>query len=44
MINLKLSEKEINKILSVLQKHPFDEVVVLINKIIEQGQPQVQPQ
>ena len=41
MIKLELSIDECNTILRVLGKHPFEEVVALINKIKQQGEPQV---
>jgi hypothetical protein len=41
MIKLELSVEEINMILRTLGKHPFEEVVLLINKIKQQGEPQV---
>lgn len=41
MIKLELSIDEANTILRVLGKHPFEEVVSLINKIKAQGEPQV---
>jgi hypothetical protein len=41
MIKLELSIEEVNTILRTLGKHPFDEVVMLINKIKAQGEPQV---
>ena len=40
MIKLDLTVEEVNTILRTLGKHPFDEVVALIGKIREQGQPQ----
>lgn len=40
MIKLDLSIQEVNTILRVLGKHPFDEVVSLISKIKQQGDPQ----
>lgn len=40
MIKLELSIQEVNMILRTLGKHPFDEVVALINKIKAQGDPQ----
>jgi hypothetical protein len=40
MIKLELSIQEVNTILRTLGKHPFDEVVQLINKIKSQGDPQ----
>ena len=40
MIKLELSIQEVNTILRTLGKHPFDEVVQLINKIKSQGEPQ----
>jgi hypothetical protein len=42
MIKLELSIDECNTILRVLGKHPFEEVVTIINKIKAQGEPQVQ--
>ena len=41
MIKLELSIDEANTILRVLGKHPFEEVVTLISKIKQQGEPQV---
>ena len=41
MIKLELTIDEVNMILRTLGKHPFDEVVLLINKIKGQGEPQV---
>jgi hypothetical protein len=41
MIKLELSIDECNTILRVLGKHPFEEVVTLIQKIKSQGEPQV---
>ena len=41
MIKLELSIDEVNVILRTLGKHPFDEVVALIGKIKQQGDPQV---
>jgi len=41
MIKLELSVEECNMILRVLGKHPFEEVVAVINKVKEQGEPQV---
>ena len=41
MIKLELSIEEVNTILRTLGKHPFEEVVLLINKIKQQGEPQV---
>ena len=42
MIKLELSIAEVNTILRVLGKHPFDEVVALIQNIKTQGDPQAQ--
>jgi hypothetical protein len=42
MIKLELTVDECNTILRVLGKHPFEEVVTIINKIKAQGEPQVQ--
>lgn len=41
MIKLELTVDEANMILRTLGKHPFEEVVMLINKIKAQGEPQV---
>ena len=41
MIKLELTVEEANTILRTLGKHPFEEVVMLINKIKSQGEPQV---
>ena len=41
MIKLELSVDEVNSILRVLSKHPFEEVVALIGKIKQQGEVQV---
>jgi hypothetical protein len=41
MIKLELSIDECNTILRVLGKHPFEEVVTIIQKIKSQGEPQV---
>jgi hypothetical protein len=40
MIKLELTVDEVNTILRTLGKHPFEEVVLLINKIKNQGEPQ----
>jgi hypothetical protein len=42
MIKLELSVAEVNTILRVLGKHPFEEVVALISNIKKQGDPQAQ--
>ena len=42
IIKLELTVDETNTILRVLGKHPFEEVVSLIGKIKQQGEPQVQ--
>ena len=42
MIKLELTIDECNMILRVLGKHPFEEVVSVINKIKQQGEPQVE--
>jgi hypothetical protein len=42
MIKLELEINEVNAILRTLGKHPFDEVVALINKIKQQGDPQAE--
>ena len=41
MIKLELTVEEANMILRVLGKHPFEDVVALIQKIKQQGEPQV---
>lgn len=41
MIKLELTVDEANMILRTLGKHPFEDVVALINKIKAQGEPQV---
>lgn len=41
VINLELSVKEVNVILVTLGKHPFEEVSMLINKILKQGETQL---
>ena len=41
MIKLELTVDECNTILRVLGKHPFEEVITVINKIKQQGEPQV---
>jgi hypothetical protein len=41
MIKLELTVEEVNVILRTLGKHPFEEVVALIQKIKTQGDPQV---
>jgi hypothetical protein len=40
-IKLELTVDEANMILRVLGKHPFEEVVSVIQKIKQQGEPQV---
>ncbi len=40
-IKFELTVDEANTILRVLGKHPFEEVVALIGKIKQQGEPQV---
>jgi len=42
MIKLELSIEEVNTVLRVLGKHPFEEVVALIGKIKSQGDPQAE--
>jgi len=42
MIKLELSIEEVNTVLRVLGKHPFEEVVALVSKIKEQGDPQAE--
>ena len=41
IIKLELTIYEVNMVLRVLGKHPFEEVVTVINKIKQQGDPQV---
>jgi hypothetical protein len=41
MIKIELTIEECNTILRTLGKHPFEEVVALINNIKSQGDPQV---
>jgi hypothetical protein len=41
MIKLELNPSDVNTILRVLGKHPFDEVVALILKIKQQGDAQI---
>jgi hypothetical protein len=41
MIKLELTIDELNTILRTLGKHPFEEVVALVGKIKQQGDPQV---
>jgi len=41
MIKLELTIDEVNMILRTLGKHPFEEVVALVSKIKQQGDPQV---
>jgi hypothetical protein len=36
-----MTVEEVNMILRTLGKHPFEDVVALINKIKQQGEPQV---
>ena len=40
-LNFTLTVDEVNMVLRVLGKHPFEDVVLLINKIKQQGEPQV---
>ena len=40
-IKIELTVEEANTVLRVLGKHPFEEVVSLIQKIKSQGEPQV---
>ena len=40
-IKIELTVEEANTILRVLGKHPFEEVVAVIQKIKSQGEPQV---
>jgi len=42
MIKLEREINEVNTILAVLGKHPFEEVVALIQKIKVQGDPQAE--
>jgi hypothetical protein len=42
MIKLELSIAEVNTILRVLGKHPFEEVVTLVQNIKRQGDPQAE--
>ena len=42
MIKLELSIAEVNTILRVLGKHPFEEVVTLVQNIKTQGDPQAE--
>jgi hypothetical protein len=42
MIKLELSIAEVNTILRVLGKHPFEEVVALVQNIKTQGDPQAE--
>ena len=41
VLKFELTVDEANTILRVLGKHPFEEVVTLISKIKQQGEPQV---
>lgn len=41
VLNLELTVAEVNVILATLSKHPFEQVVALINKIQNQGNPQI---
>ena len=42
MIKLELEINEVNMILAVLGKHPFEEVANLVVKIKQQGDPQAE--
>ena len=42
MIKLELTVEEVNVVLRTLGKHPFEEVVALINNIKQQGDPQAE--
>ena len=42
MIKLELEINEVNMLLAVLGKHPFEEVVKVISKIKQQGDPQAE--
>jgi hypothetical protein len=44
LINLNLTVAEVNVILRSLGKHPFEEIAVLIAKIKQQGESQLQEQ
>ncbi len=44
MIKLELSIEEVNMILRVLSKHPFEEVFQVIGKIKQQGEAQIAAQ
>jgi hypothetical protein len=44
MIKLELEINEVNTILAVLGKHPFEEVANLVVKIKQQGDPQAMAQ
>ena len=39
---IKLEEKELNVVLMALQERPFKDVNLLVNKIIEQGNEQIE--
>lgn len=41
VIKLELTVAEVNMILASLSKHPFEQVVAVIKKIQEQGNPQI---
>jgi hypothetical protein len=43
-LNINLEVDEVNTILRVLGKHPFDEVVALVSKIKQQGDAQLAEQ
>ena len=43
-LKIELEVNEVNTILRVLGKHPFDEVVSLISKIKQQGEAQIAEQ
>jgi len=40
MINLQLSVDQVNALLAILGKQPFEQVNTLINEILQQGAPQ----
>jgi hypothetical protein len=42
MINLQLSVDQVNALLAILGKQPYEQVSVLIAEIIQQGAPQAQ--
>jgi len=42
MINLQLSIDQVNALLAILGKQPYEQVSMLIGEIIQQGAPQAQ--